>query len=45
MKHKNIEHLMAVRAKCVEELLNTEKDYVKMLKNIIEVCNVTYCLL
>ena len=39
-KHKNIEHLMAVRAKCVEELLNTEKDYVTMLKNIIEVCNV-----
>ena len=37
-QHKDIKHLMAVRAKCVEELLNTEKDYVKMLKNIIEVC-------
>lgn len=30
------EKIMAVRAKCVEELLNTEKDYVKLLKNIIE---------
>lgn len=29
---------MAVRAKCVEELINTEKDYVAMLRNIIEVC-------
>lgn len=36
-KRKDIEHLMEVRAKCVEELLNTEKDYVQMLKNIIEV--------
>lgn len=31
------QHARTVRAKCVEELLNTEKDYVKMLKNIIEV--------
>ena len=35
--HKNMEHLREVRAKCVEELLNTEKDYVTMLRNIIEV--------
>ena len=28
---------MTVRAKCVEELLTTEVDYVKLLKNVIEV--------
>ena len=28
---------MTVRSKCVEELLNTEKAYVKMLKDIIQV--------
>lgn len=35
--NNNDHHAMTVRAKCVEELLNTEKDYVKMLRNIIEV--------
>ncbi|XP_047130882.1 rho guanine nucleotide exchange factor 9 [Hydra vulgaris] len=34
--NKTLEHMAKVRAKCVEELLNTEKVYVKLLKDIIQ---------